>query len=149
MCGTLLAARLDKPDVAALRRRRGILLDHALVFNKEAASEPGIGYASVVERAGCSVEGVLNDVDQQDLIRLDRIELVPHHYLRVSMLVEATAANLVWAEVYSAATCRVRSGLRPRRDYIERLLGGADILSAHYVDQLRDLPVAAGDGRSY
>jgi hypothetical protein len=145
MDGALLAARLGRPDPAVFRRRRGLLADHALVFDKLAASEPGVGYANLSPSPGESVEGVLNELDDEDLLRLDRIELVPIHYTRrTAAVLDPATHSVIAAEAYWAVPERVRPGLLPRRDYMERLLRGADVLSPGYVESLRRLRAVDG-----
>jgi gamma-glutamylcyclotransferase (GGCT)/AIG2-like uncharacterized protein YtfP len=74
--------RLGRDPAVPLDRRSGILNDHALSFSKRSSRDPRVGYATVAEAPGLHVEGVLYRVDAHELAELDRIELVPDHYIR-------------------------------------------------------------------
>lgn len=81
MNAEVLARRLMR-ESASFRRRRGVLMNHRLVFNKLSSTDPVVGYANVVACPGECVEGLLNELDDGALAQLDAIELVPHHYIR-------------------------------------------------------------------
>lgn len=137
MDADILAHRVER-DGAAFRRRRGILMNYRLAFNKVSSTDPTVGYANVMAAPGRRVEGLLNELDDTALARLDAIELVPHHYTRSRLEVyDSMRAEPVLADVYTATPDWMRPALRPLRSYLNRLLHGADLLSAEYVSELR------------
>lgn len=141
MSGPILGARLGRTEETGFARRLGILQDHRLAFAKVSSTDPLIGYATVVPAPGCSIQGVLNSLTRDELARLDAIELVPVHYTRCVMQVHDPAAGTeVEANVYIAVASMCRPGLHPTRAYLDRLLGGADVLSPHYVAELASHP---------
>jgi len=144
MDADLLLKRLSKTDRATLQRRRGLLADHSLLFDKLSSIDPAIGYASIRPQLGGVVEGVINDVDERDLLRLDEIELVPVHYRRTTATVFDTAlGQAIETFVYVGNEAWTRSGLIPEAAYVARLLRGQDILSPEYVAALSRIPSRA------
>lgn len=139
MSADVLARRMLR-DSATFCRRRAVLADHRLLFEKLSSTDPEVGYANVSPAAGHSVEGTLNEFDDDALAQLDSIELVPYHYRRERMLVmDSSIGTLVTAHVYIASATWVRAGLKPLRGYLEKLLAGADQLSPGYVASLRSV----------
>jgi gamma-glutamylcyclotransferase len=99
-----------------------------------------VGYADVVSAPGQQVEGILVELGEAELERLDSIELVPHHYVRRQVMVrDGGDQSPISAHVYLAQPDWIKPQLRPLRAYIDNLLGGADLLSAGYVESLRAL----------
>ena len=144
MSADVLARRMRR-DSATFNRRRAVLADHRLVFDKVSSTDAAVGYANVVPAGGDLVEGILNEFDDRALAELDAIELVPHHYLRKQILVnDSSSGTLVVAHIYTANPSWVRSGLKPLRSYLEILLAGADLLSPDYAAALQS--VACRDG---
>jgi cation transport regulator ChaC len=138
MDAATLARRLGRQSANCLRRRRALLQDHRLVFNKVSSTDPAVGYANIVRLEGQCVEGVLNELPEADLVRLDRVERVPEHYVRTLLTVYDSAdARAVAAHVYTAQPAWIRPELRPLRSYVDTLLGGSDVLSQDYVTPLR------------
>lgn len=137
MNGSVLAERLGRSDASGFRRRAGLLRDHRLVFSKVCSTDERIGYAAAVPAHGHAVEGVLCLLDQTDIERLDAIELVPVHYTRNILPIHDTfAGHDVEAHVYCATQAMIRPNLVPPRGYIERMLGGRDLLTSDYVRNL-------------
>jgi gamma-glutamyl AIG2-like cyclotransferase len=136
-----LAHRLGEADPTAFRRRAGLLEGYALVFDKLSSTDLEVGYGHVVPAPGHRVEGVLNDLTDQQLARLDEIELVPRHYTRCPLgVVERHSRQVIVAQVYLATQAWLRPALKPLKSYIDALLQGSDMLSAEYVAFLKDLP---------
>jgi gamma-glutamylcyclotransferase (GGCT)/AIG2-like uncharacterized protein YtfP len=145
MDGNILARRLGKADGFNFSRRRGVLRDYRLSFCKKSYSDPSVGYASISSFAGDVVEGVLNDIDEDDLRRLDEVELVPVHYhRRLLQVFDEQNGRYAIAHCYVASAGWIAAGLRPAADYIERMLGGGDILSDRYVETLANLKPQGG-----
>jgi gamma-glutamylcyclotransferase (GGCT)/AIG2-like uncharacterized protein YtfP len=139
MSADVLARRMQR-DGATFQRRRAVLADHKLVFDKVSSTDPAVGYANVLPAAGHLVEGILNEFDDGALAQLDAIELVPHHYRRLPITVRDGNGLSVSAHIYLANASWIRPGLRPLRSYLEIMLAGADLLSPDYVASLRSVP---------
>jgi gamma-glutamylcyclotransferase (GGCT)/AIG2-like uncharacterized protein YtfP len=136
----VLARRLKRQS-ASFRRRRGVLMDHCLAFNKMSSTDAAVGYANVVACPGHRVEGTLNELDEDALARLDAIELVPRHYTRSQLLVhDSLDGELTTAEIYIAHPRWIRPHLMPLRSYLSHLIDAADLLSEDYARTLRLVP---------
>ena len=145
MDGSVLARRLGRADARDLGRRRGLLTDFVIAFSKVSSSDPAIGYATVVPRKGARVEGVLNNLTDAEVARLDEIELVPEHYIRATLgVIDTHSGGTLQSVLYLANPDKLKPGLRPPLSYVETLLGGRDVLSPSYIAQLTDLKRACG-----
>ncbi len=140
MNATRLAERLARCGERLLERRCSTLEGYRLAFDKVSSQQDWVGYANVVPATGCRVEGTLNAMSPKAIETLDAIELVPHHYHRVRVLVrDAATGTRLAAFTYVANPGMVRPNLKPTRDYIEHLLAGADVLPGSYLDALRSV----------
>ncbi|HKK02049.1 MAG TPA: gamma-glutamylcyclotransferase family protein [Desulfuromonadales bacterium] len=114
-----------------------------LVFHKPAGD--GTGMADLQDAHGSEVEGVVFDVPEESLSRLDFYEQVDKgHYRRGTITVQTSRGEL-FCEVYRAA--KFRSGLKPRPEYLAMLIHGAEQhrLSSGYLTFLKS-HVCAGEG---
>lgn len=135
-----LAERLARCGERLLARRCGTLEGWRLAFDKVSSQQDWVGYANVVQAAGCRVEGTLNAMSPKALDALDAIELVPQHYRRARVLVrDSVTGQRLAAFTYVANPGMVRPNLKPTRDYIDHLLAGADLLPGSYLDALRSV----------
>ncbi|UWU92915.1 gamma-glutamylcyclotransferase family protein [Bradyrhizobium sp. CB1015] len=138
MSAATLHRRLQRAP--ALERRRAILRNYRLAFEKVSSTNPAVGYANVVAAPGYHVEGILNELDHDALAVLDRIELVPHHYRRAQLTVyDCAQRRELSAYVYTAQPSWTRPGLKPLRSYVDGLVQGADLLSADYATSLYEI----------
>jgi len=119
----------------------GRLADYKLKFNKMARRNPAEeGYANIVECPGCEVWGVLYDVSEDDLERLDCCEGVKDgHYERKTVPIEVEDGNTLEAHTYIACPGKVREGLKPTREYLDHLLAARSILPPSYVKTLENV----------
>ena len=136
-----LKERVNRNDI---RWQVGYLQGYELVFNK--VGSDGSGKANIRRKEPSSVYGVLYLLTEEELQRLDKHEGVPNHYKRICLPVE-TEAGTVQAISYIAAEGKVREGLRPRCDYLEHLIKGAEehSLPENYIRQLKSVQCFDGD----
>jgi len=113
--------------------QKASLQDYAVVFNKPNAINPNEGFANIVPQAGAEVEGILYEVTDEDMGKLDQFEGVPNHYIRQSISV--VSQQLIFDAVTYIAVI-VKKGLKPSRGYLNHLLAGKDYLSETYYQQL-------------
>lgn len=113
-----------------LSGRRGIdpiaseaaeLRGHRLAFVQRGVPWIEPAFASVIAEPGASVHGVLHELRDGDLDRLDQLE--SSGYARVELRVIGRARGEVAASVY--ITRRPRFGLAPSRRYRDLLVRGA------------------------
>ena len=129
--------RVRKRGIRFSQRRHATLRGYRLEFNKVASRDPREGYANIVQYENGIVEGVLYDIEDSDLSRLDRHEGYPDHYKRVEVRVQPDDRQEVEAVTYVAQPDRVRYELMPSRDYLNHLLAAGDILSESYRRKLQ------------
>jgi len=111
-------------------RRAAHLSGYHLEFNKVANDNPLEGYANIVPDNDGLVEGVLYDIDAASLPILDDKEKYPKHYLKIPIKVLLPSdGQEVCAITYIANPDKIRSGLKPTKEYLGHLLEGKDILS--------------------
>ncbi|MEN3016243.1 MAG: gamma-glutamylcyclotransferase family protein [Candidatus Methanosuratincola petrocarbonis] len=119
-------------------RKHAILEGYDLVFNKRDSSCRGAGFANIVKGKG-KVEGILYEIDETCLEKLDSIEGVhTNHYNRIEIKVECEG-KLLNAWVYVANENKVEEGLKPKKEYLNHLLKGQDLLSKEYFKKLQEV----------
>ena len=119
-------------------RRHAVLPGYQLLFNKKALREnlpKDIGFASIVESPGEAVEGILYDIVDEHLGRLDESERYPDHYDRIEIIIEVEGEDLP-CFVYKAQPDKVAFGLKPSRNYLNHILSAKDFLSVQYYNAL-------------
>lgn len=128
--------RAGEPKQEKIARLDG----YELNFDKIARG--GTGTANLVIAPDKVVWGVLYRLTEQQLKALDRFEGVPEHYRRSEVNVTDGEGKKVAAQVYLAR--KVRKGLKPDRQYLQRITQGAEEhnLPADYIQQLRAIETA-------
>lgn len=110
------------------------LINYELRFNKVASNKPGVGYANIMHQEGAIVEGLLLNVE--NLEALDKFEGYPNHYEKSEMEVVVND-KLVTAIVYIAKNDKTKSGLKPLKWYLDKLLSAKEFLSKEYFENLK------------
>ena len=128
---------MKERGVHFIQRRRGVLKGWILKFNKTAA-RPGEGYANIVKCRDGVVEGIVYEIEESDLSKLDVYEGYPKHYTRIEVEVEVKGKKLK-AVTYVANPNKVKDGLKPSKHYLKRLLKGCNLLSKEYCEMLRNI----------
>ncbi len=105
-------------------------------FNKTASRNPEEGYANIVPDENQMVEGVLYEIPDNDILKLDSYEGYPDNYYREKVTVSLTT-DTEEAVTYIASKDKVQEGLKPNKEYLKHLLAAADMLSERYYQQLQ------------
>jgi gamma-glutamylcyclotransferase (GGCT)/AIG2-like uncharacterized protein YtfP len=140
-------AVMKRKGVGFTSRRRAVLRGFRLLFSKKAMRRnlpEGIGYANLEEDADGTVEGILYEIIDEHLERLDRSERYPDHYDRIEVTVGTDAAPQR-CSTYRAQPDKVRAGLKPTRDYLNHILAAGDLLSREYHEALARSQTYQGD----
>jgi gamma-glutamylcyclotransferase len=124
--------RMSERTIRFSQRTHAILKGYRLDFNKVASRNPQEGYANVVKFENGIVEGVLYEIPDSDLSKLDTHEGYPDHYDRIKVNVTLDDWQDVEAVAYIAQPNKVRDGLKPSRDYLNHLFAAKDLLSESY-----------------
>jgi len=114
---------------------RGVLKGYALKFNKS-ASGPREGYANIVPEEGSVVEGIVFEVDDNGMKRLDCREGVSSSNYYQKLLPIETEKGEKKCEAYIACQGQVKEGLKPTEAYLKKLLAGKQYLSEEYYSKL-------------
>ena len=128
-------ARLLDRKVEYISRKKGILQNYILVFNKRAKRNPKEGYANVIQSTNSIVEGALYEVAEKDILKLDKYEGYPKHYSKQTVSINVGGVNLD-AIVYVATSDFLGEGLKPTQEYLNHILAGRDIFSIEYYQLL-------------
>jgi len=133
--------RMKQRGIKFTQREWAILKNWRLEFNKIASRNPKEGYANIVRDSNEAVEGVLYEISEKDVKKLDKWEGYPTHYDRTIVKVNLKDGREIDALVYIAQPDKVRNGLKPTREYLAHLLKGCDLLSKEYCEILRKIEV--------
>jgi len=120
-------------------REHAILEGWRLEFNKMVSPNSNEGYANIIQDEKSVVEGIIYEVSDSDMAKLDCYEGYPSHYDRIKIRVKLDDGQEVEAVTYIAQPDKIGSGLKPSKEYLNHLLKGCDILSKEYCAKLRKL----------
>lgn len=130
--------QMDDRNIGYTLRRFGMLAGYKLAFNKK-ASKGNFAYANIIESENDYVEGALYEFPDTDIIKLDRSEGFPNHYIKISVPIIDSSGNSVQAITYIAHPDKIVDGLLPQKQYLDHLRAGKDLLSKEYYNKLVDL----------
>jgi gamma-glutamylcyclotransferase (GGCT)/AIG2-like uncharacterized protein YtfP len=117
-------------------RKHATLKGFILKFNKVSSANPNEGYANIVIDKNGTVEGVLYEILDSDLSKLDLFEGYPKHYNRIKIKIKLDNGQEVESVVYIAQPDKVKDGLKPTKKYLDHLLSAKDILTESYYKKL-------------
>jgi gamma-glutamylcyclotransferase (GGCT)/AIG2-like uncharacterized protein YtfP len=118
-------------DLEFSQRTRATLLGYRLEFNKVLSENSDEGYANIVQFENGIVEGVLYEIRDTDLSKLDEHEGCPDQYERIRVEV-ALVGQRAKAFAYRARPEKVKFGLKPTMEHIGHLMAAGSILSESY-----------------
>ena len=98
---------------------KGILTNYKLCFNKQANGSLIKGYANITYDLNSEVEGLLFEIE--NIEDLDWHEGFPTHYKK-EMVEIIFDGKPIQALVYIANENKIKSGLKPTKDYLSHLL---------------------------
>lgn len=128
--------RMKKRGVKFSLRVRAVLKGYALKFDKVVSGNSEEGYANIVKDEHSEVEGVLYEIYQEGLEKLDSCEGCPSHYKQITVKVLLDDGKEVEAKTYIANSEKIKEGLKPRKEYLSHLLAASDVLSPEYIKKL-------------
>ena len=131
--------RMEDREINFSKRELAILKDHELCFNKQAFHNPSEGYANLSPEKDKVTEGILYEIDDKDIVKLDKFEGYPNHYIKKAIKVELANGNEVDALVYIARPDKIKDDLKPIKEYLSYLKQGKDLLSENYYNFLQSL----------
>ena len=123
--------------------RGGVLRGFRLTFNKIDKKWPGAGYANIV-KADSAVEGIVYEIDDNGKKRLDCREGADKENRKDRQYFDEKKKILleekeVEAVIYIANPDFCREGLKPTKEYLNKLLEGKKYLSKGYFEMLKNV----------
>jgi gamma-glutamylcyclotransferase (GGCT)/AIG2-like uncharacterized protein YtfP len=122
-------------DIKFKSRKFAVLENYKLVFNKVSKNNCYLGFANVIESPGDFVEGALYEINDFDLMKIDKKEGYPIHYYRQNIDV-LCGDSKISAVVYVANSEMIRENIKPDKKYLSYILDGKDLFSTNYYDKL-------------
>ena len=129
--------RMIKRGVTPLSRTQGILNNYVLKFNKK-SSKGDWSFANIEESEGDAVEGIIFEIRESHLEKLDKFEGAPVHYRREKINV-SSCGNKIECITYIAQNDYIVEGLKPTDDYMKFLIEGSSLLSPYYQKMLTSI----------
>lgn len=130
-------SRMIKRGVTPLSRSHGILNNYILKFNKK-SSKGDWSFANIEESEGDTVEGIIFDISESYLEKLDKFEGAPLHYRREKINVISDGKKIECI-TYIAQADYIVEGLNPTDDYMTFLIEGSLLLSPDYQKMLKSI----------
>ena len=130
---------LSERKINFISRKSAILENYKLVFNKVSKNNCYLGFANIVESQNDIVEGVLYEIEENDINIIDRFEgstSTPKHYFRKNVNVICDN-KIVDAIVYIANPIMIRENIKPDKKYLNYILEGKDLFSADYYEMIK------------
>jgi gamma-glutamylcyclotransferase (GGCT)/AIG2-like uncharacterized protein YtfP len=127
---------LDR-NIKFTSKKQGILNGYKLIINKRSYKNPEIGFANIIKDNDSIVEGILYDVDINEIFKLDKYEGFPKHYNRVHMNISGEdsivyIANPKWVSDIE---------LKTTKEYKNHILEGKKYLSSEYYNILEKIRI--------
>ncbi len=131
--------RMKERGIYFSQRERGFLNGYSLKFNKQASANPAEGKANIMPNKEGLVEGIIFEISQPDLSKLNQFEGYPDHYMQKMVTVKNGNGTNIDCLTYIAKSDKVKDGLLPTKEYINHLLAAKDILLEAYYEKLKSL----------
>lgn len=131
--------RMKDRKVNFSKRELAIIKNYELCFNKQASRNPNEGYANLVPEKDKITEGVLYEINDEDIEKLDKFEGYPNHYDKKTIKVKMENGDEVDALVYIAQADKIKDDLKPTKEYLNHLKEGRDLISEDYNNSLQSI----------
>jgi len=117
----------------------GILNNYKFLINKKSFKNPDKGFANIQISDGDVVEGILYEVSESDIKKLDRFEGYPKHYSRKTLMIQTQNKEFVSAIVYIAQpNWTSQKELNATEEYKNFILEGKNFISDNYYKFLNE-----------
>lgn len=128
-------SNMTKRDVKFTSREKATLKGYKFIINKISKKNPNVGFANIIKDENSEVEGVLYDIPNEDILKLDKYEGFPIHYRRETFIINdeytiVYIANDEWTS---------KNELLVNDDYKIKILEGKDFLSENYYNKLLEI----------
>ena len=132
----MLVCRLRERVSSAKALGMGWLPGHRLMFHKK-SKKNGSGKCDIVSSEGCTVYGVLFEIDANQETTLDKYE--GHGYHKKKVRVQVSDERCMSAFTYYADNASVEVALKPYTWYLKHVITGAEeaSLPETYIEEIR------------
>ena len=131
--------RMKERGVEFTKMFKGSMSDWQLVFNKINDRKEGAGFANIVPKESSIVEGIIYEVNEDSIQKLDVREGFPNHYQRLEMPVWDDMGGFFKCATYIANPNKIKEDLKPEKWYLNHLLEGKEFLSENYFSDLKNI----------
>jgi len=131
--------RMIDRGLTPLNKQVGYLEGFKFIINKKSFKNPSMGFANVVPDDNSEVEGILYEVYEKDLKKLDRFEGFPKHYGKEYLNIRLSDGSYVKAVVYIAnLNWTSPTVLKTTNEYKNYILEGRQYISEQYYEFLNE-----------
>lgn len=124
--------RMTSRGVNFIKKEKGVLKGYKFTINKKSFKNPNIGFANVIKDEKSEVEGIIFELNHDEIYKLDAFEGFPKHYRR-----EIHKINNKDCIVYIANDpWIVNETLSTTEEYKNHILKGKEYLSENYYNEL-------------
>lgn len=133
-------AQMKSRCPGATKIGNGRLNGYEIFFPRKSSSREGKGVASICEKEGTYIEGVLFELTITDWNNLDRFEGVQNSYIRKLVTISMNDGIEIVAETYIANPME-GSPFKPSKLYMDLIIHGAEEngLSKDYIEKLKKI----------
>ena len=129
------SSRMIERGVNFTSKEKGSLKGYRFIINKKSQKNPNIGFANIIKDNSSHVEGIIYELNQDDILKLDKYEGAPKHYRRESHRINnkecvVYVANDEWTTV---------NELEATEEYKNHILEGKEFLSENYYKKLLEI----------
>lgn len=128
--------RLEERGINWLTRKKGVLKGYKFIINKKSQKNPNIGFANIIKDENSQVEGLIYEISDEDILKLDKFEgVTTGHYRRENHNINGYdcavyIANDEWTS---------ESELLTSEEYKNYILEGKMFLSKEYSSKLLEI----------
>jgi len=127
--------RMMERGVFFTSKEKGTLKGFRFIINKKSQKNPNIGFANIIRDDNSEVEGIIYEVSQEDIFKLDKFEGHPKHYKRETYIINnkeciVYISNNIWTST---------NELESTEEYKNHILEGKDFLSEKYYNKLLEI----------
>lgn len=125
--------RMIGRGLTPISKQVGVLENYKFIINKKSYKNPNIGFANVMLSEKDKVEGILYEVSENDIKKLDKFEGFPKHYRKELLTITLINGDLKQAIVYIANSNWVsKTELKSTKEYKNYILEGINYISNNY-----------------
>ncbi len=128
--------RLKKREIRFYSREKGILKGYRFVINKMSYKNKNIGYANIVKSENDIVEGILYNINEEDIKKLDIREGFPIHYNKYNLPIFSNNIELNAIVYIANKEWTSDNELYTTKEYKNYILEGKEYLSNNYYNFL-------------